>query len=71
MFDRTDAIARRSFSLLQNRLAEGGTLLPQRYKRLVNRAQSSMLTCLTTLMLSRVLFFRLQNRPAEGGTLLP
>jgi PAB-dependent poly(A)-specific ribonuclease subunit 2 len=27
---------------LQHRLAEGGTLLPQRYKRLVIRAQSSM-----------------------------
>jgi PAB-dependent poly(A)-specific ribonuclease subunit 2 len=28
--------------LLQSRLADGGVLLPQRYKRLVIRAQSSM-----------------------------
>jgi hypothetical protein len=39
MFDHTAG-----FILLQHRLAEGGTQLPQGHKRLVMRAQSSMLT---------------------------
>jgi PAB-dependent poly(A)-specific ribonuclease subunit 2 len=41
MFAQTDATLV-CIEFLQNRLAEGGTLLPQRYKRLVIRAQISM-----------------------------